>query len=460
LIVELNNALFTESEFVRAKACWQDKAGQALKSLGKIRMNQAEESGTSTRVKSRSPYMLWLLWVVWLPFTIPILLALLQTHLAWPLLLAELAGLTLFVGVYLQTTLSSARRLVATPALAQPAPVLTWLPVILLTLLSSVLVASNGLVWGGLFIFTAACSSGRLPTLQAICVALVLIAIMLVGSWYSHFDWSQVWQGVELVTMVSVVVMVLRRSIATDRELREARAEIARLAVTTERLRIARDLHDLLGHSLSLIALKSELAGRLLQVAPERAAGEIHDVEQVARTTLEEVREAVSNYRQPTLASELHAASEMLSAAGITYLYQGAENALEALPAALEAPLAWTVREGVTNVIRHSQARHCTIQITRDKHAVSLEVLDDGQGAPADTAQISGRGGNGLRGLKERVLAHGGRCEAGPRAEQGFCLAVWIPLREKLKHAGSDEKSNGSASQAARILHEETEERR
>jgi two-component system sensor histidine kinase DesK len=198
----------------------------------------------------------------------------------------------------------------------------------------------------------------------------------------------------------------------------------------TERLRIARDLHDLLGHNLSLIALKSELASKLLKVAPERAASEISDVESVARSTLEEVREAVSNYRQPTLTNELHAASEILAAAGIAYHYQGADIAPEALPTPLEALLSWTVREGVTNVIRHSHARQCTIRVARDQQSAAVEVLDDGSGRTPqpEMAATAGKGGNGLRGLQERVAALGGKCETGPRATGGFRLAVSVPL--------------------------------
>ncbi len=228
----------------------------------------------------------------------------------------------------------------------------------------------------------------------------------------------------------------LARSVATERELRAAREEIAGLAVMTERLRIARDLHDLLGHNLSLIALKSELARRLLSGSPERAALEISDVENVARTTLEEVREAVTNYRQPTLANELRAASEILAAAGIAYHYQNVAGNTEALSTQLEAVLSWAVREGVTNVIRHSRAHQCTIHMTRDKQRAGIEIIDDGQGSatPATAPVLSGnadKGGNGLRGLKERVMTLGGECETGPQTTGGFRLAISVPLAQR-----------------------------
>jgi two-component system sensor histidine kinase DesK len=195
--------------------------------------------------------------------------------------------------------------------------------------------------------------------------------------------------------------------------------------VAEERLRIARDLHDLLGHSLSLIALKSELAGRLALQAPERAASEIRDIESAARTALAEVRAAIADYRQSTLVSELASARELLAAAGISYRYEGEEDARLALPPPVEAALAWAVREGVTNVIRHSHARHCVIRLTRASAEVAVEIEDDGVGAPPDDA--AGMTGSGLRGLAQRVAAIGGRYEAGPRAGGGFHLAVYAP---------------------------------
>src|SRR5438309_515445 len=153
--------------------------------------------------------------------------------------------------------------------------------------------------------------------------------------------------------------------IQANRQLSQAREQIARLAVGEERLRFARDLHDLLGHSLSVIALKSELAGRLIKTTPGLAAHEVEDIEKVARDALRDVREAVAGYRQPTLAAELAGAHEALTAAGIDYR---AEDEHMPLPPAIEAVLDWTVREGVTNVMRHSKAKRCEIRISsRDR---------------------------------------------------------------------------------------------
>jgi two-component system sensor histidine kinase DesK len=166
----------------------------------------------------------------------------------------------------------------------------------------------------------------------------------------------------------------------------------------------ARDLHDLLGHTLSLITLKSELAGRLVEKEPARAAQEIHEVERVARQALREVREAVVGYRQPTLHSELDAARQMLETAGVVYTI---EHTARALSPATDAALAWAVREGVTNVIRHSRARQCTIRIICDNESTRAEVINDGYQGPEHDATHT-KDGSSLSGLAERVAAQGG----------------------------------------------------
>ena len=214
------------------------------------------------------------------------------------------------------------------------------------------------------------------------------------------------------------------RQVAAVAELRSAREELARMAVDEERLRFARDLHDLLGHSLSLIALKSELAGRLLPDQPEKAETEVHDIEEVARQALGEVREAVAGYRSPTLDEELAGAAEMLGAAGIEFEI---ENEAGLLPREIDGMLAWAVREGTTNVIRHSQARNCHILLAREDGTVYAQITDDGRG---ETDQETS--GSGLSGLSERVATFSdGGFEAGPLPEGGFRLRVDLPLRRE-----------------------------
>jgi len=181
---------------------------------------------------------------------------------------------------------------------------------------------------------------------------------------------------------VGALMVGMGRLRATISELQEAREQLARMAVTEERLRFARDLHDLLGHSLSVIALKADFAGRLLPADAERAAKEIAEIDSVARQALAEVRDAVSGYRQPTLSEAVAAGRLALDAAGIDTSYDIAQVAL---PPVLDAVLAWAMREAITNVIRHSQARHCWIHVTAGLVEAAAEVIDDGIGGPNDT---------------------------------------------------------------------------
>src|SRR5262249_17806677 len=212
--------------------------------------------------------------------------------------------------------------------------------------------------------------------------------------------------------------IALRQLTFTLEELRHAREQLAHLAVAEERLRFSRDLHDLLGHSLSVMAIKSELAGKLLATRPDEARRQIEDVQHSAREALREVRATVAGYRQPTLQSELEGARELLEAAGIT---PELEVDSDPLPLAVDNLLALAVREGVTNVIRHSRARRCRISIKTGPTLASVRVVDDGQ-----AGEPSREGGTGLLGLSERARALHGEVHAG-RIPDGFELAVEVP---------------------------------
>jgi len=233
--------------------------------------------------------------------------------------------------------------------------------------------------------------------------------------------------GVMAIAAVGIVV----------RELHAARRELARLAVIEERERLSRDLHDLLGQTLSMITLKSELARHLVTEEPEHCAQEIFEIERVARNSLREVREAVAGYRLPRLASELEGAQHLLEAARISYQIDPLQ---EVLPQEIDATLAWTVREGVTNVVRHSQARHCRIRLTHENGTVGVEVLSDG--VRREHAGSPARPGLGLAGLRERVWRLGGDLEAGARVLQGkehFRLSVALPLQRRADATGLQE---------------------
>jgi two-component system sensor histidine kinase DesK len=200
-------------------------------------------------------------------------------------------------------------------------------------------------------------------------------------------------------------------------KLRLAHEEIRQLAAVAERERIARDLHDVLGHTLSLIVLKSELASKLAEKDPARAAKEIRDVEQVSRAALREVREAIRGYR-PTLSDELAHARALLDAAHISAHVDVGELVLA--PAGEEV-IALALREAVTNVVRHSGAEHATIRVWRDESGTMLEVADDGRHTAGADSE-----GNGLRGMRERVEALGGQMS---RAfDRGMRLTIALPL--------------------------------
>ncbi len=363
----------------------------------------------------------------------------------------------LFPVIYLvQTPLAPVRVFLAVTGLATFAIVYTWfvwphplesrarprsgsLPTLLaltgLTVLVFALIALYGSAFLWLLVGISAVIGVTLTARTAFIVVLALTLVTLglgvaLSGGIARTDWLQLVPLVLLVRGLGLDMVGLARLSVALRELHAARGELARRAVMEERLRLARDLHDLLGRTLSLITLKSELAGRLIKKEPLRAAQEIQEVERVARQALREVREAVAGYRQPTLRQELDGARQILEAAGIQCAI---EQTTGGLPPPLDAALAWTVREGVTNVIRHSRARQCHIQVKSENGRVWAEIINDGYRAteqnPAHT-----QSGSGLAGLAERLAAQGGRLEAGPfSAEDRSCfrLRVELPMQSE-----------------------------
>ncbi|MFD0663499.1 sensor histidine kinase [Thermocatellispora tengchongensis] len=210
-------------------------------------------------------------------------------------------------------------------------------------------------------------------------------------------------------------------------ELRAARAELARAAISAERLRIARDLHDVLGQRLTEVVLKAELSARLAAASPERAADEMREVSRSAREILGEVRATVSGYREASLGSEIATARETARAAGIelTVNLPGSPP-----PPEVDRAAAWVVREGVTNVLRHSMARSCTISVGEEAalgcaRAYVVTVADDG---PAHGSRPRAEPGTGLTGLSERLAALGGDLSVSAE-EESFMLRARIPER-------------------------------
>lgn len=220
------------------------------------------------------------------------------------------------------------------------------------------------------------------------------------------------WAGLVSITIALVLMGMLLRS---NYELRHARHELAALAVADERARVARDLHDVLGHSLTSLAVKASLARRLLGKGMiEQASAEVADIERQAREALVDVRATVSGYREASLAAEVAGARVALEAGQIEATVSGD---LDSVPVHLREAFAFVVREAVTNVIRHSASRACRIRIGPSY----VEVVDEG-GPVLETATD----GNGLIGLRQRLEAVGGRLLAGPVPGGGFRLRAEV----------------------------------
>ena len=255
-------------------------------------------------------------------------------------------------------------------------------------------------------------------------VAVVAIAAAAVASVADADQTSILVEGAAAGAAAMFGAQAWRRVAVMD-QLRETRRELARMAVAEERIRIARDLHDLLGHTLALASVKLELVERCLDVDMDRARAELTDARAVVRDSLVEVREAVTGYRQPSLGSELAAARRLLVASRIDPLFDVPER--WELPRDVDSTLAWVVREAVTNVIKHSQARTCRIGVVVDAGEVVAEIADDGVGRQTD------RRGGGTAGMTERLAELGGTLAADSDGSSGFLVRAVVPLPGRTK---------------------------
>lgn len=290
------------------------------------------------------------------------------------------------------------------------------------------LALAGSLVNSGASVFAiyAAAIAGRLhPTRRAVTVVAALVGVGVVMVLISPvpMPWRLAGPTPALffTAVVGATTIFDAERDRANRRLLRADEEIERLATIAERERIARDLHDLLGHTLSVVVLKSELAARLIRSDPDRAAADLAVIQQIGRAALGEVRSAVAGYRAQGLGSELDGARVALEAAGV-------DVAVHAEPIDLrpeqESALAMALREAVTNVIRHADAQGATISVTTVGAEVRLEVTDDGHGS-------SGLAGSGLLGMRERISALGGHVQVSAGRDrddrQGTVVAVTVP---------------------------------
>jgi two-component system sensor histidine kinase DesK len=309
-----------------------------------------------------------------------------------------------------------------------------------LAVLSAVACVVYGEHWTPLWIYVSAAGGLILTALFDRRVAtlgvVVISGLYLVSCWITHLDGADTVAVLLPVVLIGLAMMGFRMQLVLMHELAQARETVAKLATNEERLRLARDMHDLTGQSLSMITLKSELAAKRLTRLPASAERdailtELGDVSRVSRQTLHDIREAVSGYRRPTLAIEVITARSALEAAGIQ-LDDAPELTMRSgtFDPDAEAVLAWCLREAVTNVVRHSRARHCRLRLTERTGEVSLEVTDDGRGfsGPAKDSAQAAATGSGLRGISERLSAAGGHLSLGQGDNgRGFRLTATVP---------------------------------
>ena len=245
---------------------------------------------------------------------------------------------------------------------------------------------------------------------------LMILAIATLETLALHLSWTFLfWAGFFSMFIGGTNIFFAQRNRANEK-LRLANDEIEHLAKVAERERIARDLHDVLGHTLSVIILKSELAGKLIDIDPARAKSEIADVENTSRAALAEVRSTIRGYRAHSLEAEIRQAKATLETAGVSLRSEEEEVPLTPVQ---ESVVALVVREAVTNVVRHAKARNCHLRLAPENGNCLLEIQDDGSGGH----QIEG---NGLRGMRERIEALGGSLVRETRA--GTRLMIQFPL--------------------------------
>lgn len=261
----------------------------------------------------------------------------------------------------------------------------------------------------------------QLPPLVGLIFGVAVTASLLIGTTIA--DGSPNLNSASILIVLTMALFGIRQVIQANAELRAARDEIATLAVADERARLARDLHDVLGHSLTTITVKAGLARRLLESSADigPAVTELRDVEHLSRTALAEVRSTVSGYRKASLPAELVGARAALAAAEIA---ADLPHAVDNVPARLQEPFAYVLREGVTNVIRHSGAHRCAVRLGESW----IEIRDDGSPlADGRPPSGDGAGGHGLAGLAERLAQVGGSIAAGPCDDGGFRLVATVP---------------------------------
>ena len=387
--------------------------------MGELRIGQPPENRRQRVIK-----LCWmLLWMLYLAYPMSDLLD--GSH-SFPAVVAGWVALGVFLCCYIALVLR--RQVRGTAAQPRLMGLLCGMFVI-----SVVACYTLGSPWLTLFSYTAIAIGVMLPPRYSFLgVGAVTACLVVVGFTCPRADVGTTASAAVSAFLGGAAMSALQRMVSTMQELREAREAVAALAASDERLRMARDLHDLLGHSLSLITLKSELTARFLdQARYEEARAQVADIEKVSRQSLVDVREAIGGYRRPKLAVELAAVRTALGAADIEVdADPSIADGHPGLGPDEEGALGWALREAATNVVRHSGAKRCAVQLSEflvedGSRSLRLEVVDDGVGASKGV-----RPGNGLSGLAERLELADGVLETGPGPRgRGFRVRASVPLR-------------------------------
>ncbi|MCC3376463.1 sensor histidine kinase [Cohnella sp. REN36] len=322
------------------------------------------------------------------------------------------------------------------------------------------LLSDAGMITIGFFIVALAVFQTQFWQTLAVMAAMaaafsyVLIAEFAV---LSPDEWASLLPPIGIMLAFPFVMRAIRRSRELRKQLDTANERIRQLIQQEERERIARDLHDTLGQTLTLISLKSEIAGKLVTRQPERAREELREIHGTARTALRQIRELVTDMRALRLADELDRARQLLHSANIACAAEGFEDEGAVHP--LEAHvLAYALRETVTNVVRHSGASRCEIALSVSETELALIVRDDGKGLPeAEDGQL--RAGNGLRNMRERLSFLGGRFEAATQPDGGSRFAMHLPVASRGEAESQSETKEGVA-QDAEVSKERAKEER
>ncbi|MGS2778038.1 histidine kinase [Robertmurraya sp. GLU-23] len=264
-----------------------------------------------------------------------------------------------------------------------------------------------------------------------------LIAVLLAPFVY-HFVMGNIHFSKDILYFVPFLVIMfispfgirsMNRRMELEQKLAKANQHIEELVKREERVRIARDLHDTLGHTLSLLTLKSQLVQRLVAVDTDRARKEAREMEVTSRTALKQVRELVSDMRTSTIAEELLQVQQILRAAEITYEYDGSSD-FSLIPPVTQNIVSMCIREATTNVVKHSKATHCNISISQSTEKMDIIIHDDGMGVEKNKPF-----GNGLTGMEERLaLIDGG---LGLKNHHGTMLTITVPIIKKAEQRGA-----------------------